>query len=78
MKNLIAKIILQIFTKKSKNCKKVESAKLFNIYLDSVGKKFYRAGVGQEVYPNKEYHKQVWNKKIQKKSDYELFKSSNF
>ncbi len=78
MKNFISKILLRIFAKKSKNSKKVESAKLLNIYLDSVGKKFYTSGVGQEVYLNKEYHKQVWNKNIQKKSDYELFKNSNF
>jgi hypothetical protein len=55
----------------------MEKAKLLYIYLDSVGKCSYSLYKGEYAVSNREIHKPIWNKYVEHKSDYEIFKKVN-
>jgi len=55
----------------------MEKAKFLHIYLDSVGKRSYSIFKGDYAVNNREVHKPVWNKYVEHKTDYEIFKKSN-
>lgn len=71
MKNTVFKFIRNLFS-----FKKPDNVKFLKVYLDSVGQKYYHNYGGQYSVPNKEFHKQIWNKTVKTKTDYEIFKST--
>ena len=52
----------------------MEKAKLLHVYFDSVGKCSYSLFKGEYAVSNREIHKPIWNKYVEHKSDYEIFK----
>ena len=76
MKNIIFEFISNLIGFKKINNKKSSNTKFLQVYLDSVGQRYYYNYGGQYLVPNKEFHKQIWNKGIKPKTDYEIFKST--
>lgn len=76
MKNTIFEFISNLIGLKKNSDKKTSNAKFLQVYLDSVGQRYYYNYGGQYSVPNKEFHKQIWNKSIKPKTDYEIFKST--
>ena len=76
MKNTIFRFISNLIGLKKNNEKKSFNAKFLQVYLDSVGQRFYYNYGGQYSVSNKEFHKQIWNKNVKSKTDYEIFKST--
>jgi len=76
MKNTIFRFISNPIGLKKNNEKKSSNAKFLQVYLDSVGQRFYYNYGGQYSVSNKEFHKQIWNKNVKSKTDYEIFKST--
>ena len=77
MKNLFSKLISNLIEKRQKDNESMEKAKLLHIYLDSVGKCSYSFFKGEYAVSNREIHKPIWNKYVEHKSDYEIFKKVN-
>jgi hypothetical protein len=77
MKNLFSEFILNLIEKKQKYNDNMEKAKLLRVYLDSVGKCSYSLYKGEYAVSNREIHKPIWNKYVEHKSDYEIFKKVN-
>ena len=76
MKNIVFKFFSNLIGLKKISDKKRSNAKLLKVYLDSVGERYYYNYGGQYSVSNKEFHKQIWNKTIKAKTDYEIFKST--
>jgi hypothetical protein len=76
MKNTIFEFLSNLIRFKKNNDKKKSNTKFLQVYLDSVGKRYYYNYGGQYSIPNKEFHKQIWNKAVKSKTDYEIFKST--
>ena len=76
MKNTIFKFISNLIEFKKNNDKKSSNVKFLQVYLDSVGQRYYYNYGGQYSVSNKEFHKQIWNKTVKSKTDYEIFKST--
>jgi hypothetical protein len=76
MKNTIFRFISNLIGLKKNNEKKSSNAKFLQVYLDSVGQRFYYNYGGQYSVSNKEFHKQIWNKAVKPKTEYEIFKST--
>jgi hypothetical protein len=76
MKNNIFKFISNVIGLKKINDKKKSNTKFLQVYLDSVGERYYYNYGGQYSVSNKEFHKQIWNKNVKPKTDYEIFKST--
>jgi hypothetical protein len=76
MKNIIFEFIPNLLSFKKTNEKKLNNVKFLKVYLDSVGERYYYNYGGQYSVPNKEFHKQIWNKNVKPKTDYEIFKST--
>ena len=76
MKNTIFKFISNLIGLKKISKKKSSNAKFLQVYLDSVGQRYYYNYGGQYSVSNKEFHKQIWNKNVKSKTDYEIFKST--
>lgn len=77
MKSFFSKFISNLIEKKQQNIKSMEKARFLHAYLDSVGKRSYSLFKGDYAVNNRELHKTVWNKHVQHKSDYEIFKKLN-
>jgi hypothetical protein len=77
MKNIFSKFISNLIEKKQNDKKSKEKAKLLHVYLDSVGKCSYSLYKGEYAVRNREIHKPIWNKYVEHKSDYEIFKKVN-
>lgn len=77
MKKLFSKFISSLIEKKRKNNEDMEKAKLLHLYLNSVGKCSYSLSKGEYAVSNREIHKPIWNKYVEHKSDYEIFKKVN-
>lgn len=77
MKNLFSKFISNLIKKRQKDEKSMEKARFLHIYLNSVGQRSYSIFKGDYVVNNREVHKPVWNKYVEHKTDYEIFKKSN-
>lgn len=77
MKNFFSKFISNLIEKRQENIKSMEKAKFLHIYLDSVGKRSYSIFKGDYAVNNREVHKPIWNKYVEHKTDYEIFKKSN-
>ena len=76
MKNIVFKFFSNLIRLKKINNKKSFNAKFIQVYLDSVGQRYYYNYGGQYSVSNKEFHKQIWNKTVKSKTDYEIFKST--
>lgn len=76
MKNIVFKFFSNLIGLKKISDKKRSNAKLLKVYLDSVGERYYYNYGGQYSVSNKEFHKQIWNKSVKPKTDYEIFKST--
>ena len=76
MKKTIFKFFSNLIGLKKINDKKTSNAKFLQVYLDSVGQRYYYNYGGQYSVSNKEFHKQIWNKNVKSKTDYEIFKST--
>lgn len=76
MKNIVFEFFSNLIRLKKINNKKSSNAKFLQVYLDSVGQRYYHNYGGQYSVPNKEFHKQIWNKSTKPKTDYEIFKST--
>lgn len=76
MKNIVFKFFGNLIGLKKISDKKRSNAKLLKVYLDSVGERYYYNYGGQYSVSNKEFHKQIWNKSVKPKTDYEIFKST--
>ena len=76
MKNIVFKFFSNLIGLKKISNKKISNAKFLKVYLDSVGEKYYYNYGGQYSVSNKETHKQIWNKSVKPKTDYEIFKST--
>lgn len=74
MKNIFFKFISNLFSFEKKNQKKLNNVKFLKIYLDSVGERSYSVFNGEYAVNNREFHKPVWNKYVEHKTDYEIFK----
>ena len=76
MKNVVFEFISNLISFKKTNEKKLNNVKFLKVYLDSVGERYYYNYGGQYSVSNKEFHKQIWNKSVKPKTDYEIFKST--
>ena len=76
MKNIVFEFISNLFSFKKTSEKKLNNVKFLKVYLDSVGERYYYNYGGQYSVSNKEFHKQIWNKNVKSKTDYEIFKST--
>ena len=76
MKNVVFEFISNLISFKKTNEKKLNNVKFLKVYLDSVGERYYYNYGGQYSVSNKEFHKQIWNKNVKPKTDYEIFKST--
>lgn len=76
MKNIVFEFFSNLIKLKKINNKKSSNAKFLQVYLDSVGQRYYYNYGGQYSVSNKEFHKQIWNKSVKPKTDYEIFKST--
>lgn len=76
MKNIFLEFVSNLIKFKKNNRKKISNTKFLQVYLDSVGQKYYYNYGGQYSVSNKEFHKQIWNKSVKPKTDYEIFKST--
>lgn len=76
MKNVVFEFISNLISFEKTNEKKLNNVKFLKVYLDSVGERYYYNYGGQYSVSNKEFHKQIWNKSVKPKTDYEIFKST--
>lgn len=76
MKNIAFKFFSNLIGLKKISDKKRFNAKLLKVYLESVGERYYYNYGGQYSVSSKEFHKQIWNKSVKPKTDYEIFKST--